>query len=527
METLPTELMREILQYLSKANLKNVRLVSKLWSGCASENLFTKLFISPHKLNLLTFAAVGRDPLLSRYVKEIEYDAVYFTHITITKYFEKLWVQTAFYLEDLPESVDPQIHQFFTLARLRTGANWIRSRAEAETHCLQSGFFQEGYRKWMDQADFQENCSRENMVLRCLITGFKIFGRLRTVRLRGGWPSTSKRRRRGSPLARSWHPFHAHPGDWEIGPDQPPKECSPSHDFWTLAYALSEAKNDRIRNLSIESSLPPSVFSITTRMTECRVDFGVAAYCRLEYLKLSLADYHSLPASALYDNLHGLNRMLESMVALKQFELDLPDDCNNDIEDFFPYKMIFPRNGYWPQLTIFTVQNLAISTKDLITLLLTNMPKLTQLSFGSIKLLDGQWEGILEYLRIANRFSSFQKESQSLLLHGGDTYYLSRDHDDHSRRGIHYAFVRSLEDYVVKWWHNPTLRHPSLKKNQPAQQSLDYLPNVFRLCEWDDMGDILEELTQHMLSEAARYHEWEEAWARQNWLEDLPVSLHD
>lgn len=36
----PNELKLEILQYLNKAQLKLVRLVSKLWSGCASEYLW-------------------------------------------------------------------------------------------------------------------------------------------------------------------------------------------------------------------------------------------------------------------------------------------------------------------------------------------------------------------------------------------------------------------------------------------------------------------------------------------------------
>lgn len=38
--TFPPELILEILQYLTKAQLKSVRLVSKLWSGCATEYLY-------------------------------------------------------------------------------------------------------------------------------------------------------------------------------------------------------------------------------------------------------------------------------------------------------------------------------------------------------------------------------------------------------------------------------------------------------------------------------------------------------
>ena len=521
--SLPNELVLETLQYLKNLDLKSARLVSKLWSGCATEHLFTKLFISPHKLNLQIFAAVAQDPMLNRCVKELEYDAIDFSpHTTISEYFEILWRKTSM-IASAPKyncrKPDPQIHHFVTMLKYRR-EHWARSQeimAKAQAECCDFTFVQEGYRNWMDQAAFQKECSEENTLLKLLIPGLRAFPRLKIVKLSCVWRYKHRLICEGSPLARSWHPFHAHPGDWDLGDDESPRQPSLSKDFWTLAFALSEAGKTTIRNLSIESTLPPAAFVTKTGENQYHVDSGVAAYSRLEDLKLSLAGYLDQPKFTLYDNLHGLHRLLEPMTALKRFELDLPDDGVNWPMAFFPYRLIFPEYGLWPQLTTFTVRNLAIGTKDLITLLTTKMPSLRHLTFGNMNLLDGLWDGIIEYLRVANRLSSFKIELESRLLHRGNENYISqqtgsggyrkfyRDHDD-----VH----NSIGDYIINWWSNPTLRHPSMMPGPPAQLSLDYLHDVYRLCEMPGMAGIRDELVEHMLSEVVRYRKWKEAWAQ-------------
>ncbi|KAF6238237.1 hypothetical protein HO173_003517 [Letharia columbiana] len=519
--SLPNELILGTLQYINKADLKSVRLVSKLWSGCASEYLFAKLFISPHKLNLQIFAAVARDPTLSKFVKELEYNAVSFSpDITISQYFEILWHQNsmiAFDTERVSEVPDPHIRQFITMIRDRREywLDWQGRMAPVQTQWCDFSFVQEGYQKWINQALFEKNCLKEDTLFKLLVTGLKRFGRLRTVKLSDRWHSGDKPGRQGSPLARSWLPFHAHPGDFISDSDEPLKESSTSDAFWTLAHALSGVKNTRIRNLSIKGPLPTAAFLTEPGEQQTHVDHGVGAFCRLEYLRLSLAGYSREPMVKLYETLHGLHRMLESMTALRRFDLALPVDCVDEPVWFFTYPMIFPENGHWPQLTTFTVGNLAISTKDLVTLLITKMPSLRHLAFGNINLLDGQWEGIVEYLRVANCLSSFHIVPESLLVHGGDQIYLSQRHghrDDHDHRsGDFLKILHSIGDYVVNWWNNPTLRHPSLKLGQPAQQSLDYLKDVYCLSDMNLTHDMLDGLAEHMVEDATRYRERDES----------------
>ena len=531
--SLPSELILETLQYLDKTDLKSVRLVSKLWSDCASENLFAKLYISPHRLNLLVFASVTRHPVLRRYVKKIKYDAVHFSpEITISEYFGKLWRQwhqlfsKASITEDLIYSnPDPQIRCFGTSFTV-SGRDRRRGQEEDWAQREDFDFVREGYHEWMEQAAYEKKCSEGGTLLRLLMAGLRQFVRLRTVRLTGGWPFGGKLRCEGSPLARTWQPFHAQPEGWIFGDaDSPQRPSSAFMDIWAIAFALSEAGVTQIRNLSIESALPPTAFATKLGWNENHLECPLAAYCRLEYLKLTLAGYPDQPMVGKHANLHGLQRMLESMTSLRRFELNLPDTYANSPVEFFTYTLTFPDDGHWPQITTFKVRNLAIGTKDMITLLFAKMPSLRHLSFGHINLLDGRWQSIVEYLRFTNRLSSFEIDLDSMLYHRGNRDYITHDTWPSYRR--HNDSIRFIEDYVVNWWNNPTLRHPSLTVHQPAQQSLNYLKDVYLLCETDIGRDTLDKLAEHMVEEAARYRKLAEEWNRKDWFDNLPVRLQE
>ncbi len=63
----------------------------------------------------------------------------------------------------------------------------------------------------MQEARFEKENSDETSFSDVLIAGLKNLTRLRTVKLRGKWPSEGIPGRKGSPLARSWHPLHTRP----------------------------------------------------------------------------------------------------------------------------------------------------------------------------------------------------------------------------------------------------------------------------------------------------------------------------
>ena len=509
---LPSELLLQSFQDLNKADLKNTRLVCKLWSGCASEYLFAKIFISPHKLNVQVFYDVANNPTLSRCVKELEYDAVHFSpDLTKPEYFGMLWSHSTAICSTTEADLkhpDPEIRRFvaFVQASQLNLPTAHAVKAEAWMQFGDSAFVQEGYRKWMDQAASEKKWSEGIGLLSSLVHGLRRFSRLRTVKLKSEWPSRNEISRQGSPLARSWHPFHARPRYWDFGPGMPVKQTSACKDFWTLAYALSEAEKTGIRSLSIRSRLPPLAFCVPSGGRQGHLDYVVAAYCKLEHLELCFAGCSEAMVES-YGNLHGLQSMLESMTVLKRLELNLPKDVN-DPKVFFPYTMIFPGNGHWPHLTTLTVRNLAIGTKDLATLLITKMPSLRHLGFGNIRLLDGSWEGIVEYLRVAKRLDSFQLDLGCHLLHRGNREYFLDCPEFETQLepyGTCLDLTIMIQDYVVDWWKTPTLRHPSLARGQPAHESLDYLYGVFRLCGLYGMGTTIDELVKHMLKVAAQF----------------------
>ena len=527
---LPNELVLEILRYLCGTDLKSARRVCKLWSGCASEYLFAKVFISPHQLNINTFGAIAQHPALSRCVKEIEYDAADFSpHITIAEYIDILARQIS--IMDVPttrtyEILDPQIQQFLDIQNF-FAQTWTRHADRTlmdRRVCCHFGFVQEGYQKWMEQAAFEDKSTKDATFLKLFTRGLMRFGRLRTVKLMAEWPSQGMVRPEGSPLARSWHPFHAYPEGWDFGSEKPLRGNSPNRDFWSVAVALSEAGKSTIRNLSVESNLVPTTFVTQYGAAEDPLNIAMAVYRTVEDLKLRLAAYAKEPMAHIYDNLRYLHRLLISMTVLKRLELILPDDFINDPMRLFSYTMVFPENGLWPQLTRLTLSNLEVGTKDLITLLLTQIPNLRQLTLGNMVLLDGEWEGIIEYLRVANRLSSFWFTGRFMLLHrGGNNYFEDSIEGFHYNFGTFYRFLRSIQDYVVNWSTIPTLRHPNLVEDYPAYRSLDYLNNVFRLCEMPAASDTIDKLRDQMLDEAERYRKSQEPCAQDNSVEDPEV----
>ena len=547
----PNELILEILQHLNKAQLKRVRLVSKLWSGCASEYLyvflvlisprlsyvlghtplvyvkafdpmrqarltpksyysFAKLFISSHQLDLQIFTAVAQDPVLSRCVKEVEYDAIHFApHITLSDYLNLLWLQTYEITasKGVFKNSDPQICRFIAIRKAsnKNGCVYGLRTTEDEAQVRDFTFIQEGYQKWMDEATVETRCSEETTFLRTLIFGLKQLGRLKTVKLRDSWPSDAKLNGEGSPLARSWSPFHTYPRDWTLDHSGHRIQSRASEDFWTLAFALSKAGRTGIRKLSLETIRTPSLLAIGSgdKKKTC-VDSGLAAYHTLEDMKLSFV---GLPNDTGY-NLPILQRMLESMTALKRLELEFHASYTIYQDISFSHAMVFPEKGHWPQVTTFTINGLAIGTKDLLTLLTTKMPSLRHLTFGNISLLDGQWEGVVEYLRVSDRLSTFHIASGAVLNNHEERDYLLDGSEAQSSRNFYTSYVKfkgSIEEYVANWRHNPTLRHPSLMPGVPAEFSVHYLNGIFRLCGMDATGDTLDGLAKHMVAEVARF----------------------
>ena len=299
------------LQYLNKSDLKNARLVSKQWSGCASEFLFTKLFVSPHSLNLEGFVTIAQDPRLSKCVEELEYEAVHFSpHLTISQYFKILWRHTGTITSAKEcglKKFDSEIQSYLTF-RNDSKQNPNKSNEmmlKAWPACCGFAFIQWGYWKWVEEARFEKECTEQKTFLEALISGLQNLSRLKTVKLRGNWPSSAKLCGQGSRLARSWNPLHAHPGGMIFGSGV--QTFKAVEDFRYLTFALSKAQVTGVRDLSIECTLPPPAFRMGLDKTPGFMGAGMSVYARLDNLKLSLPGCSANPTVEYYFDLHKVS----------------------------------------------------------------------------------------------------------------------------------------------------------------------------------------------------------------------------
>ena len=92
---LPAEVRFLILDYLYKRDLKQLRLVSQDWCAIATQPLFEKVYISPHKKNLDVFTCMTRHPVISGVIKTLHYNLASFEYgITHDDYWQQLSLGT-------------------------------------------------------------------------------------------------------------------------------------------------------------------------------------------------------------------------------------------------------------------------------------------------------------------------------------------------------------------------------------------------------------------------------------------------
>ena len=270
--------------------------------------------------------------------------------------------------------------------------------------------------------------------------------------------------RSGSPLARSWGVFDARPLTWAHGSDG---WCFPGNfACWNItnAFTTTVVAAKRICDLEHGDGLSPAVFGTQSLL-------GIDAFARLKELKLSIA-YGYCGASE-YENRRGLRHLLRCVRDLETLELEFGIygfyECTE--EEWFTYESVFPRDVKWPHLRRFVVHHLQIRDVDLVQLLFVRMVSLQHLEIGDMRLLRGTWERVIESLRFRG-LSTFKMESYQL-IYEVDKCFLEpiMEHNDYACKD----FIERIERYVVHWQHDFTLRHPSLKTDQPTQDSLDFL----------------------------------------------------
>ena len=83
---LPNEVILNILSCLSKKDLKQVRLVCRLWAALGAKSLFDTIYVSPREIDMSVFEAITQHPTLRNTPRHLVYDSAVFEQVNEVQY---------------------------------------------------------------------------------------------------------------------------------------------------------------------------------------------------------------------------------------------------------------------------------------------------------------------------------------------------------------------------------------------------------------------------------------------------------
>lgn len=492
---LPNEIILHILKSLERCDLKSARLISKAWTAFAAELLFDQAYVSVHPDNLHVFNSITQHPILSKCVKTLRYDAVDFSEAcTKDECTRFLWSLTrrlfsiARNLDDLEvPSSDPQLKSWIDAAMADDGKFDL-------TKCKDYDFINHGYNEYQRYAALQRAHFGNGIFVETLAQGLQKLKNLSRVVMDNRWRTPRQvsdgskkmlfKRLNGSPLARKWNVFHGCPPSWSGIP-----QCEQltslrgttewADHYWAITCALVRSQR-KIQTFELSPSyiwcVPAHVFDRSQMKNISYHGLDVVAFSGLRHLKISIAPDVVGISPGLYPDMDGLQCLLGSMHNLELLDLRLPRNIQGK-PAFHTYDQIFPKEGHWSQLTTLSLCNLASSAADLLTLLTGRMPNLRDFQLGSVELLTGTWEGVIECMMQSMHLRRFfplcHKNApgalKTQLWHSGGSRFLKRN----------YPHFNAIRNYVENGG-----RHPCLRSDQPDSAAHDYVTDdLKRFCK--------------------------------------------
>ena len=416
---LPLEVKVIVAEFLCKSNLKSLRCVSKEWHAMATPLLFDQVYVSPRSKDIQIFSHITKHPVISRSIKGMICDVSTVPDLSHQTYFLALCDQwqgqtLALSKKDRFKSPHSRLNKFVN-AIIRAS----RSRGGLFSKYRNDEYVIEGLQRWKDLAKEEREAledGRNGMYFSDLCSGLHRLSNLQSVIVENDmwskidmsfYPSNSQHTLSptlsGSPLARSWIPWHLRPKRSD--------DAGFEHLF-LVVQALSGTKR-RVKHFKCHSwvreGLSPLDFAVYD-MTDVFARHMVNALRQLQTLELQITphEYHFIDFPDI-DALGYLPQLLEQLTNLRYLKLilisaerinrvrrlkrtPLSDTC-------YSYSQIFPRHGKWERLESLHVSGLAIDGLDMVFLLLHQMPHLKNLWLHRIDLLQGRWSGVVEALR--------------------------------------------------------------------------------------------------------------------------------
>lgn len=472
-----------VLEFFEKYDLKRVRLVSKEWCSLATQFLFDKIYISPRQKDVEVFGRITTHPVLSHAVKELVYDTSHFMQeLAIEDYYDGLdsevtcvahsWEHRTF------TSPNPEINEFVEDLKKRS-AKSMNYQEVRQKHSRDS-FIVEGYQLYLDYAKDEQQSFESGMFLSKLYLGLHRLNNLQSVVFNNDlWHyyivstpqnidiSSLQCRTSGSPLVRSWKPFHLRPcGRNSI--DVPPSSMADI--YHTIAHAMS-VSNRKITRFQLPTGYQaPGLLAEAltySNITDAQMQSTLDAFSLLEELSLQIstdpedrADHH--------EPLYLLQTLLAQTVGLKRLSLSLLDDWKYLSIPRYLYTDVFPIVGSWPKLAELELTGVAISGHDLLGLI-NGHANVRLLKLSGIELTKGTWEGVFTGMSGARIEDLILSDD---LTHSGGAVFRPSERDP--RRSCS-KLIQAMEDYVVNGGRHPCLL-PNGDPDAPLCWYLDLFP---------------------------------------------------
>ena len=420
---LPLEVKGIVAKFLCKSDLKNLRCVSKQWHAMATPLLFDQVYVSPRNKDIQIFSHITKHPVISRSIKKVICDVSTVPDLSHEIYFQDLCNQwrgmTVFLSKKDPfNSPQPRLNKFVN-AIIRTE----RFSAYLFPKYANDEYVIEGWQLWQDLAKEEREAlkyGRKGMYFSDLCSGLHRLSNLQSVIIENDmWskvgmnthenfdPSHSQHTPSptlsGSPLARSWVPWHLRP--------RRSNDAGFEH-LILVIQALSGTKR-RVKHFHCQSwvreGLSPWGFAVY-HMTDRFARHMTIALREIQTLELQITPRrYNIIDHGNIDALGYLPHLLEQLANLRYLKLvlisaerinrvhlsiltPLSDTC-------YSYSQVFPQRCKWERLERLHLSGLAIDGLDMVFLLLHQMPQLKRVWLHRIDLLQGRWSGVVEALR--------------------------------------------------------------------------------------------------------------------------------
>lgn len=508
---LPLEVKILVGKFLEKSDLKSLRCVSQEWHAMATPLLFDKVYVSPRHQDLQIYSHITKHTLLSTSVKKLVCDVSHIPALSHGTYFDRLCEQLramtpALSMQSPFTSPHAWLNEFLT-AFQRAG----RSRRTILSQYANEEYIKDGFLLWQELAKADRQFlhgGAHSKYYSDLCSGLHQLSNLQSVSMKNDiWckvgkdtsdifqPKYSKHTPSailaGSPLARSWVPWHLRP--------EGSKDGGLAH-FYLMMQALSTTRRS-VKHFDchdgIRKGLSPLDFAVFD-MTERLPCYMATALKNLQTLKLQIT-----PCSCVFINhenagaLGFLPHLIERLTNLKRLDLIL---VTNDrlvkrfrglvtpLDDTcYHSSQVFARSGKWKHLEHLYISGLAIDGLDMIFLFFYQMPKLTRLWLNRIDLLGARWDSAVEALRFRGAIIPWETLSLEGSFRHGGTQWWPCDPDTHEENLALMNYARYAQDGG---------HHPSLPATIEDRLAENYFDEIFTVAGLERVQDLRRRIQQ-------------------------------